>query len=429
MAENALTLEQTVYGALRADLQEKRHIDMVFTYYNEDTAKTEYSAGCHRFAIAAKSRFLHHLFLFHGHEDDDLHLVLVGNGHMTAAEDLIGLLYDPGKAGKDITLWEDEKVRLTPRAEVEEPWEKVETVLIKEEVGSGDENVWDGGPKQESKCEDDDEEEYKPLKRKRRRGRPRKRQRDNDDDECSDEGDDEDYDLGEGTQKRKLSQSRVQEMKLLQETEDKLGLSLDKVKQLVAEDSDVIGYYEHRLRRIRTKFHSLSYDGEPIPYACCMDCRKVLSFQPTKPTHLYNHMKLCEEENGGHDAKPAQNATILSHLFRTGSDRVERYSSPEGVLPRALSQKFDCVRYEAKEVPWAICKHCGMVLSTKFKALGLKNLELHKCNTQHGKSAGGASFSRDIDVAHLEALIKKKHPDVVTKVMSSLLGNFNRYLK
>ena len=30
---------------------------------------------------------------------------------MTAAEDLVGLLYDPGKSGRDITLWDDEALK------------------------------------------------------------------------------------------------------------------------------------------------------------------------------------------------------------------------------------------------------------------------------------------------------------------------------
>ena len=66
MARDLLTLDQTLYEALRVDLEEKRHVDMVFTYYNEATAKTEYRSGCHKIAMAAKSRFLRHLLLFHG---------------------------------------------------------------------------------------------------------------------------------------------------------------------------------------------------------------------------------------------------------------------------------------------------------------------------------------------------------------------------
>ena len=431
MAQNLQTLDQTVFDALRVDLEEKRHVDMVFTYYNEATAKTEYSSGCHKIAMAAKSRFLRHLLLFHGQEDDNLHLAIVGNGHMTEAEDLIGLLYDPQKAGKDITLWEDDKVRLAPL--VDESWPKLEGPVpphaddIKEEVAYDSEKCWDAGAKQqkyESNNDEDDDEDYKPLKRKRRRGRSRKKQKD------VENSDDEDYSLGEGKKKRKVGESRLSEMEVLQEAEDKFDLTLEKVKELVADNSDVIGYHEHRLKRIRVKFEALSYEGELVPYACCVDCRKVFQYQPTKPmSHLYNHVKSCESDISNHDEKPAHNATILSHLFRTGSDRVERYSVPEGELPAALSEKFDCVRYEAKEVPWAVCKSCGMVLSTKFKALGLKNLEQHKCNTQHGKSAGSASYSGGIDVDQLEMMIKNKNPDVVTKVMSSLLGNFNRYLK
>ena len=92
-----------------------------------------------------------------------MHLVVVGNGHMTEAEDLIGLLYDPQKAGRDITLWEDEKVRLT-----EETWPKVEAVLhadeIKEEVTFDEEMRLDGGEngsKHDSNIDEVDDEDYK----------------------------------------------------------------------------------------------------------------------------------------------------------------------------------------------------------------------------------------------------------------------------
>ena len=357
-----------------------------------------------------------------------MHLVVVGNGHMTEAEDLIGLLYDPQKTGRNITLWEDEKVRLT-----EETWPKVEAVMhadeIKEEVAFDEEMRLDGGEngsKHDSNIDEVDDEDYKPLKRKRRPGRPRKKPK------YDDISDDDDYELGEELpKKRSLGEKRLREMKELQEAESKFDLSLDKMKELVAQNSDAIGYHEHRLKRIRVKFQALSYEGELVPYVCCVDCRKVFQYQPTKNlSNIYNHVKFCEKDASSPDANPAPNATILSHLIRTGSDRVERYSAPEGELPAALSERFDCVKHDGKEVPWAVCKSCGMVLSTKFKTLDLgRNLELHKCNTQPGKSAGSASYSGDIDVNQLEVMIKDKHPDVVTKVMSTLLGNFNRYLK
>ena len=58
-----LTLDETVYAALRLDLDEKRHVDMVFSYYNEAAERVEYSADCHKIAMAAKSTLIRKLLL------------------------------------------------------------------------------------------------------------------------------------------------------------------------------------------------------------------------------------------------------------------------------------------------------------------------------------------------------------------------------
>ena len=60
-----LTLDETVYGALRLDLDEKRHVDMVFSYYNEVSERVEYAADCHKIALAAKSTLIRKLLLQH----------------------------------------------------------------------------------------------------------------------------------------------------------------------------------------------------------------------------------------------------------------------------------------------------------------------------------------------------------------------------
>ena len=93
MGKDNLTIDQTVYDALREDLVNKHHVDMVFSYYNERTAKVEFSKSCHRMALAAKSRLLCYL-LSHGggFGDELLTLILVGSDKMGAAEDLINIL-------------------------------------------------------------------------------------------------------------------------------------------------------------------------------------------------------------------------------------------------------------------------------------------------------------------------------------------------
>ena len=111
-AKNSQSIDQLIYEALRNDLEERRHVDMVFSYYNEATGKVEHSTRCHRVALAAKSCLLQQL-LYHSGFEEDRTLVLVGDGEMSADDDLVRLLYDPDKCGKDITLWDEEAVKFT----------------------------------------------------------------------------------------------------------------------------------------------------------------------------------------------------------------------------------------------------------------------------------------------------------------------------
>ena len=74
MSGGHLTLDETVYAALRFDLDEKRHVDMVFSYYNEAAERVEYSADCHKIAMAAKSTLIRKLLLQHeGMTGNDYH--------------------------------------------------------------------------------------------------------------------------------------------------------------------------------------------------------------------------------------------------------------------------------------------------------------------------------------------------------------------
>ena len=44
--EARLTLDQTLYAALRKDLEEKRHTDTVLSFYDEGAAREESHAMC-----------------------------------------------------------------------------------------------------------------------------------------------------------------------------------------------------------------------------------------------------------------------------------------------------------------------------------------------------------------------------------------------
>ena len=181
---NCPTIDHLVYGALRDDLKEERHVDMVFSYFNETTGRTEYKAKCHRVALAAKSRVLRHL-LCQGGLEETLSLTLVGTCEMTAAEDLIGILYDTGKSGRDIAIWDDDAA-LLPKQE-----QQFEEIQVKPEIveetsawNYPHENKYDVMEDMKSdwhgevwppplKDEDEEEDEWMPIEKKKpRRKRP-----------------------------------------------------------------------------------------------------------------------------------------------------------------------------------------------------------------------------------------------------------------
>ena len=64
-SREAITLDESVYAALRLDLEERRHVDMVFSYYNGAAERVEYTVDCHRIALAAKSPLIRELLSQH----------------------------------------------------------------------------------------------------------------------------------------------------------------------------------------------------------------------------------------------------------------------------------------------------------------------------------------------------------------------------
>ena len=270
------SIDQLVYEALRDDLEEKRHVDMVFSYYNEATGKVEHSSRCHRVALAAKSYLLRQL-LYHSGFEEDQTLVLVGNGEMSADEDLVRLLYDPDKSGKDITLWDEEAVKLRPRVleEIEikpdvVPDEDAEfnNYHIKKEMD--DDYDEDGDMKEEEEDDDaaylghdmDDEDEYYPPPLPRRR-----------------------YERnGIKEEEPKIKKEKKSSVK------DELGvdidvqrslprdecpMSLEKIRVLASENDDVIGYIGYDQTRYG-RYRAITYDGNLTPYSCCKNCKAVI---------------------------------------------------------------------------------------------------------------------------------------------------------
>lgn len=105
------TLDHVVYDSLKEDLYKKQHVDAVISFYNDITEKVEYTASCHRIAMAAKSKLLHRLLASHdGPDDEKVHVILVDSIDRGKAERLIEQMYDPDKTDKDIALWDSEGV-------------------------------------------------------------------------------------------------------------------------------------------------------------------------------------------------------------------------------------------------------------------------------------------------------------------------------
>ena len=418
------TIDHLVYGALRDDLKDERHVDMVFSYYNETAGRVEYSAKCHRAALAAKSRVLRHL-LCHSGLEETLSLTLVGTSEMSAAEDVVAILYDPEKSGKDIALWDDASAPLPPQKE-----ERCEEIQVKPEIdpsheeepawsytyyGKVDEEEdtkedWNGEvwpPPLKDEEEEEDEwrpSEKKPPRRKRRTPPPR--------------DDPPGIDVA------------------LQKTENGGGgLSLDKVARLVEEGADVVGFHDYAQKRCG-RFRAVTHDGALTRFSCCKNCKAVVHCR-----HMHSHSKRCrigtlnpellhsaasEEASSpsmqGQElrAKNRLLANTIAHLLRTGSDKAERFPPTEGELPPALSDKYDCVRHEGRVVPWVVCRGCSLLVlidsRQKFKSNPWTHLERHKCNLKtQARNRLTAPISGDLDAALLERLIDAGDPEVALK--------------
>ena len=332
------TLDQEVYSALREDLEQKKHVDMVFSYFNDSRGKVEYSMRCHRMALAAKSRLLHRMFLLqNGEYNDGLSLILVGSAEMSPEEDLIGILYDPEKSGKDITLWDDEAIKL----------DQLEEFEVKPELCFIQNREFDKFRDEEAMKEH--AHDHRGLVEEEHDGREQKRKKKRHKEQSRDVGETKGatgIDIGSYL---KLS---TKEKRHLEEVKSRLGLSPERVEKLVTENDDVIGYREYKQDRWG-RFNALTYDGALIPYSCCKDCRAVIEYRD-----LTRHGKVCKAGKSTFgsvatvmaETSCGVDATVLSHLLRIGSDKVERYPAPESELPTMLSQGGDSIAFFFPEI-------------------------------------------------------------------------------
>ena len=440
-AKNSQSIDQLIYEALRNDLEERRHVDMVFSYYNEATGKVEHSTRCHRVALAAKSCLLQQL-LYHSGFEEDRTLVLVGNGEMSADDDLVRLLYDPDKCGKDITLWDEEAVKLRPRV--------LEEIEIKPDVVPDEDPDFNNYHIKKEMDEDYDED-----------GEMKEEEEDDDDAEyLGHEMDDEDEYYPPPLPRRRHERNGVkeEEPRIKKEkrssVKDELGvdidvqrslprdecpMSLEKIRVLASENDSVIGYIGYDQTRYG-RYQAITYDGNLTPYSRCKNCKAVIHHKNleshreeckvkawSKRSKLLQHgntqhfSSMIKSDSRGQEYR-AQNKAMcntLAQLFRTGSDRVERFRPADGDLPAGLSEKFDCVRYEGKMVPWAVCVKCSMLVLIDLRPHGVpwRALEVHRCNPGKGRSLMRftAPITDDINIEMLQGLIAAGDPKVELK--------------
>ena len=336
---------------------------------------------------------------------------------MTAAEDLIGILYDPGKSGKDIAIWDDD-------APILQKQERFEEIQVKPEIDhSSGESAWNYPHYSTDDVMDDMENEWHGE-----RAFPFK------DEEVEWPSD------GKQAGRRRRPPPPRKDLPgidiALQKAESGAGgPSLEKVAQLVGEGVvDVVGFHDYLQKRCG-RFRAVTYDGALTRYSCCKNCKAVVHCK-----NMHSHSKRCRigtltfpartADASEEEASPSQGqelraknrllANTIAHLLRTGSDKAVRYPPTEGELPPTLATKFDCVSHEGRVVPWVVCKSCSLLVlidsRQKFKSNPWTHLERHKCNLKtQARNRLTAPISDDVNAGLLERLIDAGDPEVALK--------------
>ena len=380
MGRDNLTIDQTVYGALKDDLINKHHVDMVFSYYNEKTAKVEFSKSCHRMALAAKSRLLYYLLSHGSFGDEILTLILVGSDNLGAAEDLINILYSPEKCGKDITLWDDAGIKLGKSENVMvipefESFIKMDD--IKEETDHNNEDACvdqlydeEVDPKGHVDYKEDSDWEFdlpdsngirsKRSCQKRNKKEPKKPKKKPHPKRSTDV----DSQL-RSTGMRISSNQRKQ----LEEANSKFDLTLEKVQNLLEQNSGSIS-----LKSGQRKFDALTFNGCLIPYSQCKSCAKVIESKD-----VYAHGKLCKarkylghstEVNMGQIEKlirEKDSDVAMDHRTRN-LEKLIRYRGPDVSKEQRSSilgnfkKYFKYIIYKQAVIPFIYCRLCQNVI-------------------------------------------------------------------
>jgi hypothetical protein len=388
-------LQETLYLALQEDLHRKKYTDVTVAYFNQLTETGEVISQCHRLALAAKSRVLHRVLRGLDHEED-VRIIVVGDDPAEGHE-LVRTIYDPEQSNRNIPLWNEDNI-----GDWEDEWctfckrgadyeFNVQPVKYDKDEEVGDDDFIDDDNHEDlegffeeeySESEMDDE---KPIKKAKLKAKKKKKLNKYSSD----------FDDTVGGKRMKVDEPGM--LKYAQ----KHGLDEEKVQELVNSRSKLIEYRDRGLTSsVWSKFNLLFCEGERIPYVCCMDCRLVRRFLPSKgPSLLSKHVRLCTnkegvvvgvKERGAKEPDPNRplSTKYLQQLLGVSSEKVSTCSPEMDQMSISLMENWDAIKFGESLVPYVFCKRCGKVLTWNKMKVG--NLKRHTCKESHliGPEAG-----------------------------------------
>ena len=352
MGIDKCSLDQTIYSALNDDLIAKRCVDMVFSYYNETTSKVEFTKDCHRIALAAKSRSLHHILNLAAGHNDCTSLIMVGKDCKLEAESLFNMFYNPGTSDEDIILWDDGKgkevvpeLECTPDINYEHGFldedikqENLDDHLYKEEDIESDETSEDSEITEEELCDRKTEMKYlqDALYQPPKVGKvlyystdgclKRHKQKD----KVMENSDNSDIKQEKTMQQQPTKSclpkglpgmdpffyctgfSLTQDQRMqLESVNERFGLSLLTIESMLAQGTEDIGHYKPITRTSSVfknrKLDALTYQECLIPYFSCRNCKTVI-----ESMDMYSHALKCKISStvGEHQKKLSKDISV-----------------------------------------------------------------------------------------------------------------------
>ena len=376
MTMDAKSLDWTVYSALKHDLTNKQHVDMVLAYYNEATSKVEFSKECHKIALAAKSRSLHQILLRHAdHEGADTALIFVGQDNGSEVEALFNKCYNPETSSEEITLWSNEaltKFECTPDINFEND-------ILDEDIKKEDLDdplcEWEMGDKFEE-CDlknttehTGEPSEYGKIMTVYRKDVSLNMQKRKQTDHVV---------VNSGMKPPQAAQQQLRKSCLpkglpgmdpffyctgfsltqdqkeeLESANQKYGLSLFFIENLLAKGCEDIGFYKPDLNCSsefkRRKLDALLYRESLVPYFSCRNCKNVI-----ESTDMYNHALKCKISSTSPSTRPSTNPPTKTSTSII-SQKMHRNEVDIPLMEKLLKEKDPDVAFKRHKA-YAISK-------------------------------------------------------------------------